>query len=194
MTSSQHPVYRRLLRRETHSPRSILAIAIAIVVILALAWLGTEIVLSLLGQPPLLVTPADMANSAEQLSAVGTTLLVVCGTVVAIVGLILVIAALTPGRRARHIINGNRSAVVVDNAVIASALARHAANAGAVDPDNARVTVGHRRASVEITPASGVPISNESIHREVSSQLESFALASPVSPTIVVRPTGKVGA
>jgi hypothetical protein len=53
-------IYRRVSRRETHSPRSLVAIVLAVVLILVLAWIGTEIVLALLGAPALLVAPVDM--------------------------------------------------------------------------------------------------------------------------------------
>lgn len=52
------PVLRRVVRRETHSPRTVAMIVAVIVVILALVYVGTEIVLSVLGQPALLLGPA----------------------------------------------------------------------------------------------------------------------------------------
>ena len=98
------------------------------------------------------------------------------------------------GRRARHSLVGERSAVVVDNAVIASALARHAARAGAVDPDSTRVTVGHRRATVEITPTSGFAVDTAAVEAAVTTQLESFGLRPLLAPRVIVHTHGKVGA
>ncbi|MFT2690263.1 hypothetical protein [Clavibacter zhangzhiyongii] len=63
---STESTYRRLVRRETHSSRAGIAITIAVLLILVLAWLGTEAVLAALGVAPLLLAPADLASSALQ--------------------------------------------------------------------------------------------------------------------------------
>jgi len=192
-TTPKYP-YARIVRRETHSPRSTLAIVLAVLVILAVAWLITEIVLSLLGHPPLLSAPAQLAAGITELPTFATDLMIAVGSVLALAGIILVVAAVTAGRRARHSLVGERSAVVVDNAVIASALARHAARAGAVDPDSTRVTVGHRRATVEITPTSGFAVDTAAVEAAVTTQLESFGLRPLLAPRVIVHTHGKVGA
>ena len=48
--STPTSLYSRISRRETHSPRSLLAIILAVLLIIVAAWIGTEIVLSLLAQ------------------------------------------------------------------------------------------------------------------------------------------------
>jgi len=192
-STPQRP-YTRIVRRETHSPRSTLAVILAVLVIVVAAWLITEIVLNLLGHPPLLSAPAQLAAGVTALPTFATDLMIGVGSVLALAGIILMIAAVTAGRRARHSLVGERSAVVVDNAVIASALARHAARAGAIDPDSTRVTVGHRRATVEITPTSGVPVDTAAIEAAVSTQLDSFGLRPVLAPRIIVHSHGKVGA
>ncbi|NQX12758.1 hypothetical protein HQQ80_14060, partial [Microbacteriaceae bacterium VKM Ac-2855] len=128
--SDTSALYRRLVRRETHSPKSVLAIVLASVLIVVCLWLGAELVLGLLGQPALLVAPVDMLVAVGMLGEVIPSVLAAIGVVVALLGLILVIAAVSAGRRARHSIDMERVAVVVDNEVIASALARHASTAG----------------------------------------------------------------
>ncbi len=102
-------VYRRIARRETHSTRSMPAIVLAVALILVLAWIGTEIVIALLGAPALLVAPVDMFTSAVNLVEAPAGIVAAAGIVVAVIGLALVIVAVSPGRRARHLIESSRT-------------------------------------------------------------------------------------
>ncbi|MBS3179130.1 MULTISPECIES: DUF6286 domain-containing protein [unclassified Pseudoclavibacter] len=192
--STNTSLYSRLSRRETHSPRSALAITLAVLLILVAAWIGTEIVLSLLALPALLVAPADMFASALGVLEQPAQYVGIAGVVVAIIGLVLLIAGLAPGRRARHTLTSTRTATVADNAVIASTLARHAAHAGNVSPDNVTVSVSHRRADVHLTPASGLPVDAAAITAAVNQQLERYELNPRVTAKVRVAENGKVGA
>lgn len=192
--STSASTYPRIIRRETHSPRSTLAIVLAVVLILVFAWVGTEIVLALLHLRALLVSPSAMFEAAVNLVSLPTAIVAAAGVVVALVGLILVIAAVSPGRRARHALDTQRAATVVDNEVIASALARHASNAGNVDPDNATVSVSHRRAVVHLTPASGVPVNEAEVAEAVDQQLDSYGLRPTVRATVRIADRAVVGA
>ncbi|WP_066039645.1 DUF6286 domain-containing protein [Herbiconiux solani] len=187
-------LYRRIARRETHSPRSLLAIVLAVIVIVALAWVGTEIVIALLGAPALLVAPADMFAGTLGLVDAPVAIVATAGILVAVIGLVLVIAAVSPGRRARHLLSAERTAIVVDNEVIASALARHASLAGNVDPDNASVSVSHRHAVVHLTPTSGIPVDRAVVTEAVTRQLDSYGLRPPVSARIQIAENGRIGA
>lgn len=190
---STDSIYRRIARRETHSPRSVLAITLAVIVILVAAWFGTEIVLSLLGQPALLVAPTDAKQSIITVAALPVGVLLTGGIIVAVIGVVLVIAAITAGRRARHVIRTDRAVTVIDNRVIASALARHASYAGNTDPDNTRVDVTHRRAIVHITPASGSTADKTAIQTAVDEQLDTYGMQPTLRSKITIR-SGKVGA
>lgn len=192
--STTRSTYARILRRETHSPRSLLAITLAIILIIVFAWIGTEIVISLLGLPALLVAPVDMLTSTVGLIDAPAEIVATAGIVVAVIGLILIITALAPGRRARHVLDTDRAATVVDNEVIASALARHASYAGNVDPDNATVSVSHRRAVVHLTPTSGVPVNRDHVTEAVTEQLESYGLRPAVRARVQIAERAKVGA
>lgn len=184
----------RITRRETHSPRSLLAIILAVILIIVFSWIGTEIVLALLGLRALLVAPVDMFTSAVNVVAEPTGAVAVVGIVVAVVGLILVVAAVSPGRRARHELVTERAATVVDNEVIASALARHAAYAANVDPDNTTVSVSRRHAVVHLTPTSGVPVDRYEVADVAAKQLESYGLRRPVLARVQIDERGRVGA
>ena len=192
--SQNQSIYRRIGRRETHSPRSLPAIVLAVLVILVLAWLGTEIVLALLGAPALLVAPFDMFTSAVHLVDAPAGIVATAGILVAVIGLVLMITAIAPGRRARHLLSSERTVVVVDNEVIASALARHASLAGGVDPDNATVSVTHRAAEVRLVPTSGIPVDRAAVDEAVDGQLASYGLRPAVRPRVRVAETGRIGA
>jgi hypothetical protein len=194
MSSPNTALYARISRRETHSPRSLLAIVLAIVLIIVFAWVGTEVVIALLGLPALLVAPSDMFASAIGLAEQPAAIVAAAGIVVAVIGLVLIIASLSPGRRARHVIDSDRAVTVVDNEVIASALARHASHAGNVDPDNATVSVSHRRGVVELTPTSGIPADRDAVTRAVTEQLDSYGLRPAVTARVRIAEKGKVGA
>lgn len=184
----------RLVRHETHSPRSAAAIALAIVVILVLAWLGTEVVLQLLAVPALLAAPSDMIAFVIDAQARNAPLFGVAGIVVAVIGLVLVVVGFGPGRRPRHELPAQRVSVVVDNEVIASALARTASNVAGVDPDNCTVSVSHRRAVVQLMPTSGSPVDEAAVLAAVTSQLDKLDLTPTVSARVIVSSHAKVGA
>jgi hypothetical protein len=194
MSTSTSALYARISRRETHSSRATLAIVLAVVLIVVFAWVGTEVVIALLGLPALLVAPSDMFASAVGLAEQPAALVATAGIIVALIGLLLIIASLSPGRRARHVIDTERAVTVVDNEVIASALARHASYAGNVDPDNATVSVSHRRGVVDLTPTSGIPADRDAVTRAVDEQLESYGLRPSVSARVHIAEKGKVGA
>jgi hypothetical protein len=190
---SRDTVYRRILRRETHSPRSVLAIAIAVVAFVVLAWVGVEVVLAILNRGPLLAAPFDMFSAVVALDQAPAGIVVPAGIGAVVVGVILIGMACTPGRRARHVLPTERVATVVDNEVIASALARRAARAANVDPDNAVVSVSHRRAVVDVVPTSGLPVDRDAVHATVVDELSSYGVRPAVTARIRVAQSGKVG-
>jgi hypothetical protein len=192
--SNQSSLYRRISRRETHSPRSTLAIVVAVIAIVACVLVGTEIVLALASQPPLLASPRSAADFLVDVPGYPVATVIGVGAIVALLGLALVISALAPGRTARHELLTERSAAIVDNEVIASALARHAARAGNVDPDSVRVSVSHREAVVRVTPTSGLPVDGASVVAAVDEQLHGYSLRRSIRSKIIVAESGKVGA
>jgi hypothetical protein len=189
------PPYRRILRRETHSPRSGFAIALAVVLILVLAWIGTESVLALLGRPALLVAPEDSLGSVLGLPTLITSSGIIgAGSAVAVIGLLIVLVALLPGRRARHTGVVGRTAVVVDNVVVASALARVASRTANIDPDQVVVTIGHRAVDVNVRPSSGFPVDDARVLTAVQEALITFELTPPLRAKVTIEQKGVVGA
>lgn len=191
---STKSTYSRIARRETHSPRSVLAIVLAVILILAAAYAVTEIILSIAGQPPLLVTPGDAAKGLVGANTVPVWILITAGIILALIGLWLIVSSFTSGRRARHLIRTDRAVTVIDNEVIASALARHASYAANTDPDNTRVSVTHNRAVVEMTPATGRTVDEGRIKDAVDEQLAAYDVSPRLRSKIDIKKTGKVGA
>jgi hypothetical protein len=191
--STEKRLRARVLRRELHSPKSALAITLALLAILALAWVGTESVLAAIGRPALLLSPQAIAGDVRGLPSVPQGALATAGAVSVLIGLLLVIASLTAGRRGRHIIGTGESVAVVDDEVIASALVRTAATTAGVSPDRAVAHVGRRSATVRITPISGVPIDRSAIQASVDSAADGFALTPPIRTSIAIDKKGRVG-
>ncbi|MBC7725501.1 MAG: hypothetical protein H7146_12285 [Burkholderiaceae bacterium] len=186
-------IYRRIKRRETRSSRSGLAITLAVVVILASAYTIAEIVLQLAGQPPLIGSMRDAAQATAGLADYTAGSVVAFGVLAAIIGFVIIVAALTAGRRSRHVLETDKTSAVVDNAVIASALARHAARVGNVSPDSVSVSVSARSAVVTVTPASGVSVDKSAVTTAVQEQLDSYGISPRVRPRVLVTQQGKVG-
>lgn len=183
----------RVVRRELHSPRSGVAIVLALVAVVALAWLGAESVLAALGRPALLLTPQAMASGVRGLPGVQPGTLITAGAVLAVLGLVLVVVALAPGRRGRHVVGAGGTAVVVDDAVIASALVRTAAGTAGISPDRAVAQVGRRTATVRITPVSGVPVDRGAVQAAVQAAADGFDLTPSVRTRVAVARNGRVG-
>ncbi|MFT2707502.1 hypothetical protein [Clavibacter zhangzhiyongii] len=191
---STESTYRRLVRRETHSSRAGIAITIAVLLILVLAWLGTEAVLAALGVAPLLLAPADLASSALQAASAPAGALVAIGAVTALVGLILVIVGIAPGGRGRRGASIGRTAAVVDDRVIARSLALTASHAGDVSPDQVDVSVSKRRALVRLTPSSGYTPDRAAIEEAVRAELAGYDCTPALTAKVTLAKDGKVGA
>lgn len=188
-------IYARVLRRETHSSRAAPAITLAILLILVFAYIATEAVLAFFGQPALLVAPADaLAATLAAPDVLSTAVLVAAGALVAVAGLALLIVSLSPGRRAVHVAPTARTAVVIDNRAVASALARRAARAAGVDADQVVVAVGHRTAEVRVQPTSGWPVDEAAVTSAVEDEIERMDLSPTLRPSVKVATTGVVGA
>ncbi|MFB2557390.1 hypothetical protein [Herbiconiux liangxiaofengii] len=194
MSTASSSLGRRITRRELHSPRSAAAITVAVLLVIALAWVGTEIVIALLGLPALLVAPADMFAALTNLPEAPAAIVVAVGAVAVVLGLVLIVLALAPGRRPRHVLESERAATVVDNEVVASAIARHASLAADVDPDHTTVAVSKRSAVVDLVPTSGVAVDRSAVAQAVDRQIESYGLRGRLTGRVRVSERGRVGA
>lgn len=185
------PALRRVVRRETHSPRTVAMFVAVILLILALAYIGLEIVLSLLAQPALLLGPAAAAGWLVGLPTTQPAGLVIAGSVVlAILGLVFLWLAVTPGRLSRHTVDAGERAVVVDNGVIASALAQHLSEETGLARDDVTVGVGHRSVDVTVRPGPGIPVDQAAVQAAAEAEIATYRLTRSVRTRVrIERPT-----
>jgi hypothetical protein len=195
----QSPDMGRVLRRETHSTRAVPAIAAAVLVMVFAAYGLLEAGVHAIGQPAWLIEPQVAAERLVALPAgIPPLLLGALGAVLAMFGLVFFLNGILPGRRARHLLAGSPDpggpAVVVDDEVIASSLARRARLAANVTPEQVMVVVSQRQVVVNVRPTSGVPVERDSVLAAVESELAAMALDPSPEVHVNVAPSGVIGA
>ncbi|OFI38412.1 hypothetical protein BIU82_03535 [Arthrobacter sp. SW1] len=189
------PGVRTILRRETRSSRAAAAGVAAVLVIAVCIYGLLESALRAIGQPPWLIDPQTAAERIVALPAgVPPLLLGVLGMVLAVCGLAFLLNAVLPGKRARHLIDDPRVAVVVDDEVIASALARRARAAANVTQEQVMVVVSQRLVVVNVRPTSGVPVQEERVLSAVEDELRSMAPEPMPAIRVNIAESGVIGA
>ena len=195
----QSPDMDRILRRETRSTRAAVATAAAVLVIVLAAYGLLEAGVHAVGQPAWLIEPQVAAERLVALPAgISPLLLGTIGAVLAMVGLVFLLNGVLPGRRARHRMGGGPGAgapaVVVDDEVIASSLARRARLAANVTPEQVMVVVSRRQVMVNVRPTSGVPVNQDSVLAAVRSEVDAMALEPSPEVRVNVATSGVIGA
>lgn len=184
-----------ILNRETHSSRAVASIIAAVLVIAICGYALLETAVRAVGQPPWLVDPQTAADQVVALpNGVPPLLLGVLGAVLLMAGLFLLLNAVLPGRRARHLLRDRRAAVVVDDEVIASALARRAREAANLSQQQVMVTVSRRQVQVNVRPTSGVPLSPDAVRAAVLDELRDMSPAPMLDVQVSVSSAGVIGA
>jgi hypothetical protein len=183
------PLYPRILRRERFRSRSGVAIVVLVIVALFAALVATECVLAILSLPALLVAP----EKAVRWIIAGGPLAEGIGIALAVVGVLLLLIAILPSRRARHAVANERMAVVVDDGILAGALARIARRTAGLASDRVHVDVSRRRARVVLTPTSGMPVEARATQEAADTLLSGLAPRPSVSARVTVSRTGAVG-
>ncbi|MBO9039986.1 DUF6286 domain-containing protein [Curtobacterium flaccumfaciens] len=164
-------VERRIRRRSVHRSRST-AVAVALVVLaLVAAWIGTEAVLSAIGRPPLVADPQTVVDTALRPDAAFVTVVEVVAGALVVLGVVLVVLALKPGRKHRSVVEHERGAVVIDTRIVASTAANAAGMAAGVPEGNASATARGRTTEVRIVPVTGVPVDEASVRAAVVERL-----------------------
>lgn len=180
MTSA---VLKRVVRRETHSPRTVSTVIVLALVVVAAIYVGVEIVLHLLGVGPLLVAPGAALTWLQELPNQHQGLAVAGGLLAAVAGLVLVWLALGAGRRPKHELGSSSYAVLVDNGVIASSVAERVRRELDLSKGAVVVGVGHRSADITVRPEPGQPVDRRHVRAEAESELAGYEL----SPRVKVR-------
>ncbi|MGC0368329.1 DNA/RNA endonuclease G [Microbacterium sp. SLBN-111] len=174
-------VLRTVVRRETHSPRTGAMLVVVTLLVLAAVYAAVEIALSLAGRPPLLVTPGAAFDALAGLpSALVPAGQIAVGAVIALVGLIVLVIAVAPGRLSRHEMAWGERAVVVDNGVVASALAQHLSLSSGIARENVVVGVAHRTVDVTVRPPLGIPVDADRLRQIVEDEVATYHLSPSV--------------
>jgi hypothetical protein len=185
----------RILKRETSSSRAVASVIAAVLVIVLCVYALLETAVRAIGQPPWLVDPQTAAENVVALpDGVPALLLGVTGAVLVMVGLFFFLNAVLPGRRARHLLRDRRAAVVVDDEVIASALARRARLAANVTQEQVMVIVSRNRVLVNVRPTSGIPLSPDAVLAAVRGELQEMGPSPMPEVRINVASAGVIGA
>jgi Family of unknown function (DUF6286) len=184
----------RVLRRETRSSRAPQSMVAALLVSLVALYILLESMLRALNQPAWLADPLQLLAAAAQWPA-GTsrTLLAAAGFVILLIGLMFFLAAISPGRRAKHVLPDPRLAVVVDDEVLAAALARTAKLAAGVAREQVMVVVARHAVTVSIRPTSGIPVDTDALRRAIDAELDRINPTPRPRAQIRVAPIGVVG-
>ncbi|MFJ6347679.1 hypothetical protein ACIQLM_19370 [Pseudarthrobacter oxydans] len=195
----QGPDMDRILRRETRSSRAVVATAAAVLVMVLAAYGLLEAAVHAIGQPAWLIEPQVAAERLVALPAgIPPLLLGAIGAALAMAGLVFLLNGVLPGRRARHLMGGGRDAagpaVVVDDEVIASSLARRARLAANVTPEQVMVVVSRRQVVVNVRPTSGVPVNQDAVLAAVRSEVDAMALDPLPEVRVNVATSGVIGA
>lgn len=186
MTNEQ-AIYQRALRRETHAPRTVPAAVVASI--------GTLVCVALLvGGVWWLIDGAFREDAARRLDRIGAAaspaaMLGVGGALV-ILALVLLILAVMPGRRARRARMTDRTALLVDDGVIADSIADAVARRAGVVRARVSVTVRRRVVVVRVTPTSGIPVDRAAVESTVDDTLAAVGFAS--TPRVVIERNGVV--
>ena len=185
----------RILKRETHPSRAVVAMIAAVLVSVVCGYALLETAVRAVGQPPWLLDPLKAAERVVALPAgIPPLLLGVTGAVVTMAGLFFFLNAVLPGRRARHPFPDRRAAVVVDDEVIAAALARRVRVAANVTPEQVMVVVSQNRVMVNVRPTSGVPLRQDAVLEAVRRELQDMRPVPMPEVRIQVATAGVVGA
>ncbi|MCM6764036.1 hypothetical protein NB037_16600 [Rathayibacter sp. ZW T2_19] len=184
--------YRRFLRRETHRSRSAAQIVVLVAIALVAAYVGTEAVLAVLGAAPLLIAPSALLGALVGAGGLASSALIGIAVLTGLLALVLLVLALAPGARARHTIADERLAVVVDDGVIASALARSARTVARSRREDTSASIGRRTAVVSITPASGIGVDRDSVQSALDAELERISAQPVTRATVRIAESGRI--
>jgi len=196
---SNGPDMRRVVYRETHSSRAVVSVVAAVLVLVLAGYGVLESGVHAVGQPAWLIEPQVAAQRIVDLPAgIPPLLLAAIGGVLAMLGLVFLLNGILPGKRARHLLAGapgeGLPAVVVDDEVVASSIARRARLAANVTPDQVMVVVSQRQVLVNVRPTSGVPVDADRVLGAVRDELDQMLLEPAPVPRVNVTPTGVIGA
>jgi hypothetical protein len=137
----------------------------------------------------LLLSPADAVHHLEQPGA----LTLVAAAIGLVLGIVLLVLAIAPGRRARHELPDERMAVVIDDQVLAGAISKVARAEAGVPSERVSTAVSRRRADVRVTPTSGQPLDHAALTSSAETVVASLDPRPAVRVAVTIAEHGVVG-
>jgi hypothetical protein len=113
---------------------------------------------------------------------------------VGLVGLVLVVLALTPGRRPKHRLAVTEHAVLADNGVIATSLAERVRREFDLAKGGVTVGVAHRSADLTVQPEPGQVLDRDQLRAVAEQELSGYALEPQLRVHVRVRQPRETGA
>jgi hypothetical protein len=178
----------RAARRMRFRSRSAAVIVALLAVTLGAVYLGTEAALVLLSQPPLVSAPFGLLDAADADPLVSGG----AAAVLALIGVVCLVCAVTPGRFRRRFIADERATIVVDDDVLASSISRSVAIEAKVARSQVRTSLGRRRAEVRVTPTTGFDVSDEPVRQVGEQLLARGGVTPPVKTRAVIERSGVI--
>lgn len=180
--------------RELTSGRSPAAIVLAVLIIVVCGYALFEASLKALGQEPLIATPETWWRWISTLPGdANDYALVAVGTVLILVGLTFFIHGVRTGHRARHSIECEEAVLVVDDQVLAAALARRTRLDAAVGEGQVLVIINGDRVEVQIRPTSGTPLSADTVLAGLEEELRINRVAPLLQVRVRISEGGVIG-
>lgn len=186
--NDEQAVYRRVLRRETHSARTAAAVFASSLSILVLA-AGATVGAWVLIDPQVRDAVDHRLEQAAAWGGIRPTIIAV-GIIALLLAVVLVVLAVTPGRLRRRGRTAERMALVVDDGVLADVAADRVARRVGVDAEQVSIEMARRRVRARITPTSGVAVSTTDARDELQRALGDLGFSA--EPAVSVAPTGRV--
>jgi hypothetical protein len=189
------PDKRKVLYRETHSSRAVVATLAAVLVLVLCAYGLLESGVHAIGQPAWLIEPQAAAERLVALPAgVPPLLLGALGAVLAMIGLFFLLNAILPGRRARHVLSSQEAGSDPGSGPGEGG----GTMSGSGTPDTwtspAVVVVSRRQVVVNVRPTSGVPVEEAAVRAAVEGELGEMALVPAPEVRVNLASAGVIGA
>ena len=176
------PVYRRVLRRETHAsrtgPASIIASVLILLVLGALVWGVWSLVDPGFGESSVVAA----SGLAARIDVAATV--IVAGVVLVLIAMLLIGAAVLPGHLSRRARVADRMGILVDDGVLADAAADLVAARCGVERSHVFVTAGRHYMVVRVTPTSGLPVDKREVQDAAAEALSAAGFDLVVKATV----------
>lgn len=177
--------YRRILRRETHAARTAPAVVAVLIVLLAAVAAAVGAVwrhLDARSWEPVGGWLRGVASwAAEPATLIGL------GTAALVLAVIAIALALLPGRRARRARITSRLAVVIDDGVLADAVADAVAQREGLDRRQVAVRLASRTAQVRVTPTSGLAVDERRVAAAAEAAMSALGFAVVARVSVATR-------